>query len=156
MCPDQYAKSKVYTCVKCTNGKFGDGVGGTSDPCQVTCEDGCGTCFGAGLSNCFTCTESVLTPGKLFFLQPQSGSTVCASTCPDGYYGDGTIYQCKKCDPLCKTCVESATKCTSCDYVNGILLFLNVTGNNCISTCPTGSYMNLTSKQCLSCTDGCA
>ncbi len=66
------------------------------------------------------------------------------------------MFQCRACGPLCKTCVDSATKCLSCDYVNGILLLLNITGNTCISNCPTGTYTSITTKECLACADGCA
>ncbi len=65
-----YTKAMDYTCVKCTNGKFGDGIGGVSTECQTLCEDGCATCFDAGANKCFTCGQSVANPLKEFYLQP--------------------------------------------------------------------------------------
>jgi len=32
----------------------------------------------------------------------------------------------------------SLTQCTSCDYVNGVMLLLSTTGNKCISACSIG------------------
>lgn len=59
-----------FSCVKCTNGMFGDGIGGSTQECTIVCENGCETCFDAGLTNCFSCTVSSLDSSIHYFLQP--------------------------------------------------------------------------------------
>ena len=63
----------------------------------------------------------------------------CWNSVPDGYYENGN-QTVDKCDPNCKTCIERATKCTSCDNsLNSINRFLYL--SKCISSCDY-SYSN--------------
>jgi hypothetical protein len=68
-------------CVNCPAGSFGDDDNAGNPACSSSCTTGCSPCFASGLSSCFACTGS-------YYLQPQPGSTTCATTCPEGYYGD--------------------------------------------------------------------
>lgn len=38
----------------------------------------------------------------------------CLEVCLDGHYGDNFTLKCLRCDPICKTCINSERKCLSC------------------------------------------
>jgi len=71
-------------------------------------------------------------------------NTLTCHACASGYFGD----DCEECSTDCKTCVDLATKCTSCN----IGYYLNeFTCTNCDEHCITCAN---TTGACLSCDDG--
>jgi len=75
---------------------------------------GCANC--SSMSSCLSCDS-----GYIFL------TNKCYQTTPTGYYNDNGIA--KTCTGDCATCVDLATKCTSCKT-------LNLDGNVCTATCP--------------------
>ena len=59
----------------------------------MECDDTCQTCSGSGDSKCLNCFT-----GRFFF------EGKCLVTCPDGYYKDTSVNQCKICHAECLTC----------------------------------------------------
>lgn len=88
-CPTGYFAQSNNKCQKCTNGKYGDWVNGTTVACSLNCDPACAQCFNNNLNSCTACKNNGIFN---FFLQP-SGSTICSTTCPEGYYGNANICQ---------------------------------------------------------------
>lgn len=113
-------------CITCSAGSYGDDTGGGA--CLGTCATGCSPCFNNDLNSCFGCTGS-------YYLQPSPGSTTCDTTCPVGYYGDGTSHTCKifsMCSSTCQanSCSQDMNQslCTACSTTSGFLYLSNSNG----------------------------
>ncbi len=64
---------------------------------------------------------------------------MCVPECPTGFFRDDKK-RCKKCSPLCESCMGSRSdQCTACRPG----LYLMEGGNNCVSSCPDGFYLDL-------------
>lgn len=72
----------------------------------------------------------------------------CIQNCQVGFFFDGT--RCKRCDPLCRTCMVSSTTCTGC--LAGQILTVD---SKCQSGCPTGQYFDPERNRCFVCPDNC-
>lgn len=89
------------------------------------CHSSCETCKGPSQSDCLSCVSGMVRIGLL----------------------------CDKCSDACYTCVETRSKCTSCDWMNpNYKYFYN---NNCFKDCPSGTYSIDASKSCISCPPQC-
>ncbi|EAR83070.2 H-type lectin domain protein (macronuclear) [Tetrahymena thermophila SB210] len=73
--------------------------------CQK-CDQTCGECVSPG--NATSCTSCDINSTYKYFYNNQ-----CFSDVPPGTYCDNNFI-CQKCDPSCKTCLNTATNCTSC------------------------------------------
>lgn len=63
----------------------------------------------------------------------------CVPECPSGFFRDDKK-RCKKCSPLCESCVGSRSdQCSTCRPG----LYLVEGANNCVSSCPDGFYLDL-------------
>ena len=93
---NQEAMELVGTECVCTNTTRFNHLG-TCTPCA----DGCASCKAPLAAYCTSCSHGPFV----------AVGGVCG--CPDGTYhvGDG----CSSCSPMCKTCKDSATKCTTCN-----------------------------------------
>jgi hypothetical protein len=126
-CPTGYFQQSNNKCQKCTNGKYGNWVNGTTAACSSDCNPACTQCFNNDLNSCTACKNNGTDN---FFLQPGSGSTQCSQTCPNGYTGSiATIndYKCvilTICSSTCALCSNtndpySCSSCTS-SLANGL------------------------------------
>uniref|UniRef100_A0A673LQY8 Proprotein convertase subtilisin/kexin type 5-like n=1 Tax=Sinocyclocheilus rhinocerous TaxID=307959 RepID=A0A673LQY8_9TELE len=108
--------------------------------CHPECENGC---EGPGPQQCITCLH--------YFLKFKNNTRMCVPECPTGFFRDDKK-RCKKCSPLCESCIGSRSdQCSTCR--SG--LFLVEGGNNCASSCPDGFYLDLDSTMCWKCTENC-
>ena len=114
----------------------------------LSCDTTCSKCAGPYQTQCIICNYGL-------YLQNSSPS-LCASTCPIGYYGDSTFGECRKCDTTCQTCSgPGASQCIICS--NSSILFLQSISppSYCLSSCPLNSYPSLNNFTCLSCDASC-
>ncbi|KTF84641.1 hypothetical protein cypCar_00036674 [Cyprinus carpio] len=96
--------------------------------CHPECENGC---EGPGPQQCITCLH--------YFLKFKNNTRMCVSECPTGFFRDDKK-RCKKCSPLCESCMGSRSdQCSTCR----LGLYLVEGGNSCASSCPDGFYLDL-------------
>lgn len=110
-----------------------------------TCHPECGEngCEGPGPQQCITCLH--------YFLKFKNNTRMCVPECPPGFFRDDKK-RCKKCFPLCESCIGSRSdQCSTCR----LGLYLVEGGNNCISSCPDGFYLDLESIMCRKCSSNC-
>lgn len=145
-------------CLVCTTESYGSCTlcSNTSILVSGMCSSSCpstsyyvisGSCFPCDAS-CFSCTSSTNTSCTVCAVGYYNSSGLCTNSCPTGKAivpSNGTC----GCASDCSTC-DSANyaNCTAC---NNISLF--VYSGQCLSACPTGSY--LSAGTCLSCSSGC-
>ena len=129
----------------------------TSRTC-VDCDSSCLTCFGPSPENCLSCAAPKL-------LWSSSPEFKCLDACPPPQVASPPL--CVDCHPNCKTC-DGATlnDCISCpSYLflqgkkciskcNDPYFGVNST-QRCESSCPRGSFPNLNTRICDSCTTQC-
>ena len=146
-CLEGYLFQPPYNyCVEtCEDKYYADTESGTCEPCDRRCI----LCTAAGTENCISCNYS---HNPRHYLQPYS--TVCAPTCPDGYFGTLSNSQgaCVLCPGNCKTCLGggSSILCTSCFSP----YFLH--NQICQLSCPDGYYPDSTNNTCTPCNEACA
>ena len=63
-----------------------------------SCNAGCLTCTGTGTSNCQSCADDN------YLLD---GTTICSTSCPNGFYAEDSSNTCEACDEECATCTDS-------------------------------------------------
>uniref|UniRef100_A0A8C1EK54 Proprotein convertase subtilisin/kexin type 5b n=1 Tax=Cyprinus carpio carpio TaxID=630221 RepID=A0A8C1EK54_CYPCA len=108
--------------------------------CHPECENGC---EGPGPQQCITCLH--------YFLKFKNNTRMCVSECPTGFFRDDKK-RCKKCSPLCESCMGSRSdQCSTCR----LGLYLVEGGNSCASSCPDGFYLDLESTMCRKCRENC-
>lgn len=109
----------------------------------VTCDYPCLTCNTAISTS--TCTSCIASTN--LYLQDSS----CVASCGDGFITnpDTSIKTCLACDNSCKTCQTSITNCISCNAGSGLL------NNACLTTCPSGYFMNSNTNTCDACVSPC-
>ncbi|KAG9486783.1 hypothetical protein GDO78_006922 [Eleutherodactylus coqui] len=134
-----YLKDGV--CVSlCGPGFYADDEGRECDSCYRTCEE----CAGPVYDECTTCKPK---------LQLQNGQCVNPSgpkngLLPGRYWNDyQKEYQ--SCDDICQTCNTSSTACTSCH------LGKYLHEEDCIPSCPKGTFSNTKDRRCEKCTEDC-
>ena len=99
------------------------------------CDSACKTCFGSA-TNCTSCASGLSQNG------------VCIDSCPTGTIASNGF--CVNCDPSCKTCSLTPYSCDEC--ASGFIR----SGAYCIKNCAAGFYIDVASKTCNPCGDGCA
>lgn len=60
---------------------------------------------------------------------------------------------CQSCISPCRTCLQSATICTSCDPTSNLLMLHQST---CVLACPNGYFSHSESKSCRKCNPKCS
>ena len=76
----------------------------------------------------------------------------CLAFCPEGYATVNGI--CQACESPCATCRSDVSRCLSCSQEEDNdqkYLF----GRACRETCPAGTVLNDTAKECTACVSGC-
>ena len=132
--------------MNCLNGYWGNPSTNNCDACAV----GCATCSAAGTSACTVCNTDTSTSTMYY---KWIGSTVCATTCPNGQFISASIsYLCQPCSSICVTCSVTAENCTASTCAANYF-YLN---NNCLGACPNHYYADSALRQCLACATGCS
>uniref|UniRef100_A0A8B9LCK8 Proprotein convertase subtilisin/kexin type 5 n=1 Tax=Astyanax mexicanus TaxID=7994 RepID=A0A8B9LCK8_ASTMX len=109
--------------------------------CDPECSDN--VCEGPGPHQCINCLH--------YFLKFKNNTRMCVPECPPGFFRDDKR-RCKKCSPLCESCVGSRSdQCTSCRPG----LYLREGANMCVYACPEGSYLDLETSMCRKCSENC-
>uniref|UniRef100_A0AAR2IXQ3 P/Homo B domain-containing protein n=1 Tax=Pygocentrus nattereri TaxID=42514 RepID=A0AAR2IXQ3_PYGNA len=109
-------------------------------PCDPECSDN--GCEGPGPHQCINCLH--------YFLKFKNNTRMCVPECPSGFFRDDKR-RCKKCTPLCESCVGSRSdQCTSCRPG----LYLREGANMCVYACPEGSYLDH-GNMCRKCSENC-
>jgi len=86
----------------------------------TNCDSSCATCNGESANSCLTCLATKYKDGNS-----------CVNSCPSQKYANQGV--CESCDANCKDCVDSNTKCTSCNPT--FYLKEDNTCSSCDSTC---------------------
>jgi proprotein convertase subtilisin/kexin type 5 len=151
------------TCASCSNGDSCDvcASGKFQDPLSKKCVDNCSNGYFKDnnamkcrpcVFPCANCTSqtacsSCATSAYTF----NTATNQCVITCTANQFKD-PVGNCVTCTPNCATCSNSYT-CNTC--APGFFMFQN----NCVSTCPTGFYINTDTngnKSCALCNSSCA
>jgi hypothetical protein len=116
----------------------------------LNCDPACTQCFNSGLNSCTVCKNNGTAN---FFLQPNSGSTQCSETCPNGYKGSTALtddYRCEIltiCSSTCASCTitDDPYSCTSCSssLTNGLTYETFSGTGSCIPDISDPNYPNL-------------
>ncbi|GBF98274.1 pro convertase subtilisin kexin type 5 [Raphidocelis subcapitata] len=126
------------TCVaSCPPGKYPDG---SSRAC-ATCPTGCKTCTDG--NTCTACESG--------YWRTADSKCVLPADCPVGTFAHTNPNNriCAPCTSPCATCSAwGPNSCVTCAAPN----FLS--GSTCVTTCPSGSYGDTTSRTCIACGSG--
>ncbi|KAH0575905.1 Cysteine-rich membrane protein 2 [Spironucleus salmonicida] len=115
-CPAHVPEEET-ACTSCT--------GNTTEKCQCGTSVNCATCDSSDSSKCNTCTAGFA----------KSSSGVC-DLCLNGYFYLNNT--CAKCSSSCKTCMNIAETCTSCN--DNFTMSVNQTCEaNCFEDLPDGN-----------------
>ncbi|EAR95046.2 TNFR/NGFR cysteine-rich region family protein (macronuclear) [Tetrahymena thermophila SB210] len=135
--PKYFQKSNGMCLENCNSNQFKDN-GSCTD-----CDASCAACSGADANNCLKCS------GSLFLNQ---NTNTCVSSCPDSYYQNTSNNTCSKCDITCATCNGgTSSNCLTC---NSQFIYQKST-SKCISSCPSGQYLNTNTNNCEQCDATC-
>ncbi|KAA0713725.1 Proprotein convertase subtilisin/kexin type 5 [Triplophysa tibetana] len=110
-------------------------------PCHPECgENGC---EGPGPQQCITCLH--------YFLKFKNNTRICVPECPPGFFRDDKK-RCKKCSPLCESCVGSRSdQCSTCR--SG--LYIMEGANTCMDLRPYATFSAADSSMCRKCSENC-
>lgn len=134
--------------VNCTDGFYKNTVDRYCTPCPTGCE----LCYGGTTDKCTKCAADPNDAANLFFLRPFANE--CTQDCEDGYWERTNDLKCAPCQEACLTCETSASDCSSCGNVTGIVYYhLNTT---CYFKCPTGYYGDTMNNLCVRCGLACS
>ena len=143
---DHYQCHSCYDrCKTCNSGEIDE----NNQNCQsckdeyvlnnTNCLNECPTNYYEVNKKCYLCNQLCKTRGV--------HCNNCTS-CIDGAYFLENEMTCKKCNENCKTCNTEAIgdnqNCLSCDTNSNNKYFVNATGfgNNCVSSCPSGTILD--------------
>ncbi|KCV68149.1 hypothetical protein H696_05415 [Fonticula alba] len=141
-------------CTECPPGAVLDPAGLCGDTCPegwhecassrrcLRCPSTCGACTTADAACAARCTAC----RSGFILSPVTGT--CGAACPPGEYSAAGDAVCQPCGPSCRSCFESADRCTGC--LDGVL---DTATGTCLSACPARSAP--LEGVCLLCSGGC-
>ena len=130
----------------CPDGFWGDTYSNTCQPCWSSTVQPytCASCMGPHSTNCLSCNPDT------FLYQGQ-----CITSCPAGYWGDTSSWECKPCwssttSPFtCKTCdAGGSSNCLSCNV--GAFQYPMDYGS-CLNACPDGFYADNSDWKCKAC-----
>jgi proprotein convertase subtilisin/kexin type 5 len=127
-----------------------------------TCEANCSPSYTPQGNYCIKCTDSNCLAcaiginscnqcGDSFYLLNYKS---CVVACPDkSFYIDSVNKICERCLDNCKTCTNSID-CQSCK--KSFLKYTDTQGKvQCVVSCPSGTYTNTDSTECLACPETC-
>jgi len=151
-------------CISCINGKylvsvkrcgevpFGyyiNNVSKTIEKCHVSCN----SCVNSA-DNCLECFHSdLINPLKNYYNKiDEPSKCYLGDTKLISHFLDLKLNKFSPCDKSCLNCVDQPENCIECnkDYYS---LYDNK--NKCVSTCPDGTYPNLSLLECSKCKLGC-
>lgn len=150
-----------YSCTSCTAPFV---LNTTNNPlsingtCEIHCNSGtyvymntsCQTCYYT-CKECINGTSSGCTSCKVTYLFFEGQ---CVKSCIPGTFEINNT--CQKCDPTCKECVSgSRISCISCREDSFMMYSSEKTGS-CDSTCPSGTYAEISSRSCKNCDTSCS
>jgi len=110
----------------------------------LLCQHPCRTCLSSNTASCTSCYTDSDTIIEKYLL-----SSVCLSSCPDGYYADSN-YQCQECDYRCNTCSSGST----CDTCSTSSTYKYMYESMCYISCPVSTYEDST-YECEDCRTPC-
>ena len=117
---------------ECPSAYYGEEQSGICKPCPP----GCSKCRGPG--DCKDCEAGLVLVEKR-----------CQNHCPSGTYKTPTN-TCEPCDSTCRECTTSPAHCIQCKDHEML------SGQNCVTICPQGTFLEPSTKKCLTCDDSCA
>ena len=103
-------------------------------------------------NKCTKCTNTSAAAADFYYKDLYTDS--CATSCATGSYEPATGFNCEKCHESCVDCDVSATNCTGCKNVTGIVYYLNA--SSCLAKCPDGKYGSAHNNSCEKCHDFCS
>lgn len=128
----------------CPEGLYQDPISGKCNPCNPSCIG----CTGPGNKQCVQCSTGYYKATSL-----TTSESSCVTTCPDGYWPDNSQNTCSQCDSTCESCTgPESTSCLTCK--SG--LYFQPATRLCLSSCPTGYWLNTVSQECSPCMLECA
>jgi proprotein convertase subtilisin/kexin type 5 len=120
--------------------------------CKI-CGENCEKCFDS--VTCLYCESGWLLynegcvkncPNNYFYIELERR----CSSCPKGQYEiTKNSKNCENCSPKCNLCFGDKDNCTSCN--NEFLAF----NGNCVSDCPPGTTIEISTKICANCHESC-
>jgi len=122
-------------------GYYADNLSESYKICDVSCE----TCVDTA-NKCLTCKSNY------FFMEDQSNTCINAQS--EGYYFNTYIQKMSRCDISCRTCVNSPTYCTECNYNNYYFPLIN-DRSSCKNYCPDFYFKNFINRECSHCNKSC-
>ncbi|KAL4489108.1 hypothetical protein ABPG73_005595 [Tetrahymena malaccensis] len=105
----------------------------------ILCNQGCQKCFGPNSDQCISCNLPKVLQGNQ-----------CQANCNNGFY-ISTNNTCNPCDSNCLNCVNTSTKCSSCQ----IGQFLDIVSKKCVSKCQNSQYLDVKQQYCAQCNQLC-
>lgn len=141
------SSTSATSCV-CIDGFYRSG--GVCVPCPI----GCATCTSP--TACLTCANSVNATTGL----ATRGNTTVNCACLAGFYDVNTTAVCAPCSPLCATCFNTPTNCTSCNTAANFIAQQNscvcapqfyLLGTTCVACSPICQTCAVSSIYCLTC-----
>ncbi|KAL4436185.1 hypothetical protein ABPG74_018169 [Tetrahymena malaccensis] len=92
-----------------------------SNICELQCKDGFkpDTMKCCEIQHCSQCNKSHQICDQCNENFPYLFQNSCRKECPEGYYQDNTLQNCKKCSPLCSKCIKDQSNCLSCSLPQG-------------------------------------
>jgi len=112
------------------------------------CNYPCRECADDQPSKCLSCyPEDPNIKNGRPFLQVDT----CVEECAGNRFYDRKTNQCQLCDPTCLSCVDQASKCTSC----GINPFLFLHQSRCLTECPDHYIEDPSANRCKPCSGNC-
>ena len=122
----------------CPSGTWKD----TTNQVCAPCDTACSACTGPNNNQCTSCKTG-------YFRQPSS--TICLTTCPNGYYG-ASSNTCTGCHANCLVCTGPASyECSACKSV-----YFFSAPSSCVITCPSGAWKDTTNQVCEPCNVACS
>lgn len=111
---------------------------------SFTCLSPCATCYGDQVT-CLSCQQ---TSGTLYLLNGK-----CITTIPSGYAYDKTTNTVVQCNQVCASCLSTnKDQCISCA---GSFSYFIPSAMTCVASCPTGSFADPVTKNCVTCNTPC-
>lgn len=108
------------------------------------CSTNCEICD--NYENCKSCKSG------FFLIKTSLNTIVCSDNILKYFSVLGQNYY-EQCAENCETCIDSATKCLSCNKSQSYIPIKNT--NECVKTCPDGYWLNFIEKNCQLCHPSC-
>jgi len=141
---DKYYKlsDNPNTCrISSPPGYYFDNLSESHKNCDVSCE----TCVDTA-NKCLIC--------KLNYFPLIDQPNTCKILQTDGYYFNASIQKWSLCDISCRTCLDSPTNCTECNYNDNYFPLAN-DKSTCKKDCADFYFKNFIERQCSICDKSC-